>query len=172
MNAEVRPPHRLPPLWFLAQISLLLVAATLAALSLARGGVLGSEFTNDLHPALGLDRISGYFLLLIAAIGIPAALASLWTNPARQRQIGWLSFGFLGAMILVVTARDPVTLILAWEGMTLLPAAAILVHDRSPEARRALLIYLGLTHLAGAGVWAGLLMLASGGHFTPGSGAT
>ena len=47
-----------------------------------------------------------------------------------------------------------------WELMTLVPAAAILVDRRDEAVRRAVFVYLAITHLGGAGVWVAMLILA------------
>jgi hydrogenase-4 component B len=47
-----------------------------------------------------------------------------------------------------------------WELMTLVPAAAILVARRDAPVRAAVLAYLAITHIGGAGVWIALLTLA------------
>jgi hydrogenase-4 component B len=52
---------------------------------------------------------------------------------------------------------------MAWELMTLVPAAIILVWRAEEEARRSVFVYVAVTHLAGAGVWAALLVLADHG---------
>jgi hydrogenase-4 component B len=60
----------------------------------------------------------------------------------------------------VLVARDPLTFLVAWEAMTLVPAAVILVARADEPARRAVFVYVALTHLAGAGTWVAILLLA------------
>ena len=59
--------------------------------------------------------------------------------------------------------------------MTLLPAAIILVGRRDAGSRRAVFVYVAITHLGGAGVWIAMLLLADhglvgGGGLEAGSG--
>src|SRR5258708_8146507 len=50
--------------------------------------------------------------------------------------------------------------------MSVAPAGAILLASRSSESSRAVLVYLGSTHLAGVGVWLSMLTLAHLGALT------
>jgi len=59
----------------------------------------------------------------------------------------------------VLAARDVTTFLAFWELMTLVPAAAILVARRDAEVRSAVMTYVGITHLGGAGVWIALIAL-------------
>ena len=65
------------------------------------------------------------------------------------------------SLALVVCARDPLTFLVGWELMTLLPAAVILVaRAADAAARRTVFIYVAITHLGGAGTWIAILLLA------------
>jgi hydrogenase-4 component B len=77
---------------------------------------------------------------------------------------------------MVICARDPVSLLGGWELMTVIPAAMILVaHDREAKARRSVWVYLGVTHIGGAGTWIAILLMAHagaiGGHVVMQSGS-
>ena len=63
----------------------------------------------------------------------------------------------------MLVARDPTTFLAGWELMTLVPAAAILVARARRRGRRAVFVYLAITHLGGVGVWVALLLLADHG---------
>ncbi len=63
-------------------------------------------------------------------------------------------------LALVLCARDLLTFLAAWELMTLVPAAIILIWRDEERARRGVFVYVGVTHLAGAGAWVALLVLA------------
>ena len=68
------------------------------------------------------------------------------------------------ALALVLCARDPLTFLAGWELMTLVPAAIILVARSDDErARRAVFIYVAITHLGGVGAWVGCSLLAAHG---------
>jgi len=150
---------------------LALQAVGLALLGVAGGWALiggrsvGSGFTDGFHPQLGLDPLSGLFLLALGAVGVPAAAyaaAALPDAPAA-RSLGVLTGLFPVALAGVLTARDVVTFLAAWELMTLVPAAAVLVAHGDAGGRRAVYEYLAITHVGGAGVWIALLVLAQHG---------
>ena len=133
------------------------------------GGVsAGSRFGNGLGPTAGVDALSGFFLVAIALVSTPALLYARGYLPGSHnaRAVAATSGAFVLALIGVVVARDAVTFLMAWELMSLAPAVAILLTSRSAETCRAVLIYLGSTHLAGVGVWMSMLALAHLGAFT------
>lgn len=41
---------------------------------LVSGHVLGAAFHSNLRPAFGIDRLSGFFLVVIASVGLPATV--------------------------------------------------------------------------------------------------
>ena len=68
---------------------------------------------------------------------------------------------FLLTLAWLFCARDPLTFLAAWELMTLLPAAVILVaRGADRPSRRTVFTYLAVTHLAGVGTWVAILLLA------------
>ena len=146
-------------------------AAGIALLGVAGGAVLltgddaGAPFRSTLAPALGLDGLSGFFLLLLAITSAPAlAFATAYLPGSRApRLLGVLTGAFLLALVGVLAARDATTFLACWELMTLAPAAAILAERRDATARGAVFAYLAITHVAGAGVWLALLVLADAG---------
>ena len=83
----------------------------------------------------------------------------------RGRAIASLTALFVLVQVLVLVARDPLTFLVAWEAMTLVPAAVILVGRADEVARRTVFFYVGLTHLAGVGTWVAVLLLAREGAF-------
>jgi hydrogenase-4 component B len=158
------------------------VGAAVVALAgywlLATGGSIGASFTSSLHPHLGVDPLSGFFLGVLGSTAAPALLfASRYLQPTqRGRAIAVLTGAFVLALALVLCARDPVTFLAGWEVMTLLPAAMILVGRSDPSSRRTVFVYVAVTHLGGAGTWIAVLLAAHAGAFggttalAPGSG--
>ena len=124
---------------------------------------VGAGFGDELRPRLGLDGLSGYFLALPALVAVPclAYAGGYLDGRPRARALAALSNLFVLALAAVLCARDPLTLLAAWEAMTLLPATAILVRDPGPGPRQVVFVYLAVTHLGGAGVWVSVLALAS-----------
>ncbi len=132
---------------------------------LVDGAPVGAGFRSAIDPALGLDALSGFFLVVLSVIALPAlafAQDSLRSAPRREA-LAALTAGFLLAMAGLVAARDVTTFLACWELMTLLPAAAILVARQDAEVRGAVFVYLAVTHLGGVGVWVALLVLAHAG---------
>ncbi len=116
-------------------------------------------------PAFGLDGLSAFFMLVVAVAAVPALLFARDTprETPQRRLLGVLTVAFLMALVLVLVARDVATFLAGWELMTLIPAGAILVARREAPVRRAVFVYLAITHLGGVGVWVALLVLAHAG---------
>src|SRR5665213_81529 len=126
---------------------------------------LGVRFRSSFSPAFGVDRLSGFFLVVLALIAVPAALYArdaLQDVPHRSA-VAALSGVFCVALVGLVAARDVATFLGFWELMTLLPASVILVVRHDEHARRDVFAYLAITHLGGIGVWASMLVLAAHG---------
>ncbi|MBJ7455587.1 MAG: hydrogenase 4 subunit B [Thermoleophilia bacterium] len=146
----------------------LIAVGTAGGVCLLDGRSVGSGFTSELEPAVGVDPLSGLMLMMIALVAAPAAAyaAVYLVAAAHPRALAVLTGLFPLALIGVVTARDATLILGAWELMTLVPAAAILVaggaHGGGDE-RRAVFEYLAITHIGGAGVWVAVLVLAERG---------
>ncbi len=134
---------------------------------LASGHAVGAGFRGDVHAAFGIDGLSGFFLLVIAVVGAPAALfARDALKTDRQGCSLAVATGvFLLTLVGFVCARDVSTFLGFWELMTLVPAAAILLARQDREARHGVFVYLAITHIGGAGVWVSMLVLAQHGAF-------
>jgi hydrogenase-4 component B len=165
---------------------LLVQALGATLLGIVGGGVLwsgdriGARFSGGLQPAFGVDRLSGVFLLMLGLVTGPVLVfaAGYLDASARSRAVAALTGVFVLMLVALLCARDVVMFLLAWELMTLIPAAIILVSRSDETARRSVFVYAAVTHLAGAGVWIALLLLADhgalGGHAldaSSGSGA-
>jgi hydrogenase-4 component B len=135
------------------------------------GDELGSSFTNELEPRLGVDGTSGYFLLVLGLVAAPAIVfATRYLAPSPSGRVtACLTGAFLLVLALVLCARDPLTFLAGWELMTLVPAAIILLGRRDREARSSVYVYIALTHLMGAGTWIAVLLLADAGAFGGGA---
>jgi hydrogenase-4 component B len=145
-------------------VGMAMIGAVGAAVLFGAGPV-GARFRGGFSPALGVDRLSGFFLLVLALVAVPAlyyARDALRDVP-RARVTAGLSGGFCLALAGLVIARDVTTFLGFWELMTLLPAGVILVGRHDESARRDVFAYLAITHLGGVGVWASMLVLAEHG---------
>ena len=146
--------------------------------ALATGTEIGSPFSSSFEPSVGVDGLTALFLGVLGAIGLAATLFAIrYVSPSgRGRAIGALTAAFVLTQALVLVARDPLTFLVGWEAMTLVPAAVILASRSDREARHAVFVYVALTHLAGVGTWAAVLLLAEAGAIgdasavVPGSG--
>ena len=129
------------------------------------GDALGSRFSAGLHPALGIDRLSAVYLLMLGLASGPVLVfaAGYLDGSGRGRAVGALTGVFAAVLVLLLCARDAITFLGAWELMTLVPAAIILVWHNEERARRTVFIYVAVTHVAGAGAWVALLVLAEHG---------
>ncbi len=150
------------------------------ALVLAGGAVAVSVLTTGapLHFALprlfpfvlmslSIDGLSAFFVVVIALVGAAASLYGPWYMRAR----GWaalvetLAFAaFVVCMGLVCCAGDALTLLLAWEGMTLASYLLVVSDTRNEENARAGLLYLVMAHAGTAALLIAFLTLAERGH--------
>lgn len=129
---------------------------------LAADASVGSEFRSDVTPAFGFDGLSAFFAVVVCLTAVPALVTvfdDLRETPTARPLVA-LTGVFLLALVGVLAARDVMMFLAFWELMTLVPAAAILLARRDREVRRDVFVYLGVTHLGGAGVWIALLTLA------------
>ena len=115
--------------------------------------------------ALGLDRLSAFFL--VPVLGLPAVAAVygrsyLLGGGQRSGRIGAAACFFnllVASMALVVIARDAITLLVGWEAMTLTSFFLVSFEHHEPEARRAGWIYLVAGQVGGAALLALLTLL-------------
>ncbi len=115
-----------------------------------------SRFT-PFRFALGIDRLSALFLLLICTVAIPVSIfaVSYFDKHYSERRQSWVwaFFSlFLLSMIIVVTASTGFAFLIGWELMTLLSAGLILIEGDSIERRHNVFIYLLMMHVSAATV--------------------
>jgi hydrogenase-4 component B len=132
------------------------------AVCLFAGRSLGSGFVDGFDPAVGADPLSGAFLVMVAVVGVPAAVYAVDSleGTSHPRAIAALTGVFPLTLVGVLVARDASLFLGSWELMTLVPAAAILVAHGDAAGRRTVFEYLAITHIGGAGVWVAVLLLA------------
>ena len=102
------------------------------------GFCLGDGFSSSFAPRLGVDGLSGLFLGILGLIAVPALAFSVrYLRPGPNgRAVGALTALFVLALALVLCGRDPLTFLVGWESMTLIPAvvsaataAGVTIHD-------------------------------------------
>ena len=131
-------------------------------------GWLGDPVPGQQAAALSADRLSGLFLALSfgAAVPVSVAFASWAARPATviRGRLGASYALALGAVAVVMTARDAFTALFGWETLTLafyLLAAA----DRGQPGRPAAAqVTFAFGKVSGAALLAGLLLLATRSH--------
>jgi formate hydrogenlyase subunit 3/multisubunit Na+/H+ antiporter MnhD subunit len=103
--------------------------------------------------AIGLDPLSAFFLLPVAALSAITACYGVGYlgDAARPLRVSWPAFDALVAgMLLVLIARNAVLFVVAWEGMSLAAWTLIASDPDSNEGRRAGWIYLVAAHAGSA----------------------
>jgi hydrogenase-4 component B len=135
------------------------------AIALWSGDRIGATFSAGLSPAFGVDRLSGVYLVMLGLVSGPVLVfASGYLEPSRRgRAVSSLTGLFVLMLVGLLCARDVVSFLVSWELMTLVPAAIILIWHADQPARRSVFVYAAVTHVAGAGVWLSLLVLAGHG---------
>lgn len=107
------------------------------------------------------DPLSAFFLLVVAAVALPASLYSL-TYPREASAPGRLGAGmglFLCSLAAVVTAANAYTFLVAWEVMALASLGLVAWRFRRAENRRAALVYAVMTHAGTLCILAAFLLL-------------
>ncbi len=146
-------------------------AAALAVsgfVALGTDATAGSAFTSAFEPRLGIDGLTAFFLATLGVIAAPSfVFSTAYLEPCRRsRVVSALTALFVLTIATALCARDPLTFLAAWELMTLVPAAIILVaRNGTRAARRTVFTYVSITHLGGAGTWIAVLLLAGHGAF-------
>ena len=158
-----------------------LAISLILAAGLACGVVAVFGFVGDGAPFLNLswvtpfrfvisvDRLSGFFLLLISSVAVPVTIfAAPYFDrhcSERRRRWMWAFFSwFLLSMIVVVTASSGFAFLAGWELMTLVSAALILIEGDTPERRHNVFIYLLMMHAGAAAVAAAFFLFLPYSH--------
>jgi len=135
------------------------VGCLVAGLCFWREAAIAVDFSSftPFPFALGIDRLSAFFLLLICTVAVPVAIFSVSYFDGHygegHRTRVWALFSlFLASMILVVTASTGFAFLVGWELMTLLSAGLILMEGDSTERRHDVLLYLLMMHAGAAAV--------------------
>ncbi|HWQ68673.1 MAG TPA: hydrogenase 4 subunit B [Patescibacteria group bacterium] len=144
------------------------------ALALGAAGLSGSTL-DVMIPALlpvgglslGMDRLSAFFVLVIAVAAIPStAYAITYTRAYEGKSsLAGMGFGFnafLAGMVLVVLARNVLTFLVMWEAMSLASYFLVMTEAEHRDTQHAGWIYLVMTHAGFACLLIGFLIMAHG----------
>ncbi|OGG51198.1 MAG: hydrogenase 4 subunit B [Candidatus Handelsmanbacteria bacterium RIFCSPLOWO2_12_FULL_64_10] len=115
--------------------------------------------------ALGLDRLSAFFILVVAVGAAPSALYAIGYTRAYEGRCSLAGMGvafnaFLAAMLLVPLARNVLTFLALWEAMSLASYFLVMTEGEREEVQRAGWVYLVMTHAGFACLLAGFLLMA------------
>lgn len=128
-----------------------LAAGIAAILVLLRGQTLVHklwEVVPGVELALAVDAKSAFFLAVAAIASFPVSIyaASYYRDRAGIRVHGSLFALFLASLILVFTAGNGWTFLIAWETMSLLSFGLVVFEHEKSAVRRAGFIYVVMTH--------------------------
>jgi hydrogenase-4 component B len=146
-----------------------LLTGALAVNVLATGRPLSGELLR--HAASGfvlgftVDRLSAWFLTVLALLAIPIAVYSLayLGHGLLARRSPFVGIGFnvlLGAIEMVFAANGVIGFLFAWELMTLANAVLVTTEHERPDTRRAAFLYLAMSHVATGCLIGGFLLVA------------
>src|SRR6266446_2439081 len=104
---------------------------------------------------LEIDALSAFFLLPVFGLSVVTGLYGrsylAGGDSGRGSAATWFHLNLLtAAMALVITARDGLLFLLAWEVMALAPFFLVIFDDRQASVRHAAWTYLAATHLGTA----------------------
>ncbi|MFA6600292.1 MAG: proton-conducting transporter membrane subunit [Candidatus Omnitrophota bacterium] len=113
---------------------------------------------------LGLDPLTAWFLVILYALtGLAALYGYAYLqhgDGARRAGKAWFFYNALAAsMALVTLARNGLFFLMAWEVMSISSWFLVTLESDKETSRRAGLTYLIATHLGGAFLIAGFLMM-------------
>ncbi|MGB7623947.1 MAG: hydrogenase 4 subunit B [Terriglobia bacterium] len=147
------------------------IGGGLGLLLLSLAGLAGNTFALFLPRllpisgvALGLDRLSAFFLLVIAIGALTASVYGLAYTREYEGRHSLAAYGFalnffLAAMALVVLARNGLTFLILWEGMSLASYVLVMTESDRRETQRAGWTYLVMTHAGFACLLVGFLLM-------------
>jgi hydrogenase-4 component B len=147
------------------------LAGAIAGLVFAVAGLTGAGLqlnVPDLLPiggaAFGVDRLSAFFVMVIAVGAIPAALYAIgYTREyAGKHSLAWMGFAFnvfIAAMMLIPLARNVLTFLALWELMSLASYFLLITEYERDETLDAGWVYFVMAHLGFAALLLGFLLL-------------
>jgi hydrogenase-4 component B len=113
---------------------------------------------------VGLDWLSAFFVLpvlILASCGVIYGVAYLGgKETARSRGVSWFMYNLLVAsMLLVISAKNGVLFLMAWEIMSVASFILVMSDDRKPDVHRAGWTYLVASHVGTASLLVLFLLL-------------
>ncbi|HJS58811.1 MAG TPA: proton-conducting transporter membrane subunit, partial [Vicinamibacteria bacterium] len=130
-------------------------------------GELLEHAVSGFTLGFAVDRLSAWFLLVLALLAAPTAVYSVayLGRGTLGRRSPFVSMAFcvlVGAVEMVFVADGVIAFLFAWELMTLTNAALVATEHERSETRRAAFLYLAMSHVATGCLIAGFFLLARG----------
>ncbi|MGH8274878.1 MAG: proton-conducting transporter membrane subunit [Gammaproteobacteria bacterium] len=161
--------RRIAPWATLASALATLALSIVAALRVTHGGII-----YEANGGLSLDALAGVYLLLVAFVGVTAALYSIGYLPARAAETGgavppryrqyWPLFNlFLTSMLAVPLVSNLAVIWIAIE-LTTIFSAFLVAYENRTEALEAAWKYVALTSMGAMIALFGVLVLYYGIH--------
>jgi len=146
------------------------------AIAVMAGGAVGELRIAWPPPVaevrLGLDPLSGFFIIPVLVLGaVCAVYGAFYLDRRRSLGVPALAFNLmLAAMLLVMLARNSIVFLAGWEVMTLASFVLVTFDHARDEVRRAGWIYLVASHVGFACLIMLFVVLFDGGGFGAGAG--
>jgi hydrogenase-4 component B len=107
---------------------------------------------------MSMDALSAFLVALIALISFATSIYTL-SNSQDRGSIGFFTYLFLGAMMLVVTVNNAFYFLLFWELMTLATYFLVIWETEKSESIRTGFIYMLVAHAGAALILIAFLLL-------------
>ena len=148
-----------------------LLTGGLAVRVLSTGQSIQGELLR--HAASGfalgftVDRLSAWFLFVLAVLAIPISVYSVayLGHGKRRGRSAFVGVGYsvlVGAVELVFAADGVIAFLFAWELMALANAMLVATDHEEGATRRAAFLYLAMSHVGTGCLIGGFLLLARG----------
>ena len=144
------------------------ILGLMAAIDILIGRGISGYHLNIKMPLgefyIGLDPLSAFFLLTVVVLFILAGIygyAYLKDTNTKNVSVHYAFFNLeLLGLILVVTARNGILFLMAWELVTISAYFLITFYDERPEVRDAGYLYLIATHIGVFCLWIMFALMA------------
>jgi hydrogenase-4 component B len=142
------------------------------ALALGLAGLAGGTISVTVAQilpvggvALGMDRLSAFFVVVIAVVAVPSSFFAIGYTREYEGRYSLAGMGaalnlFLASMALVVMARNALTFLALWEAMSLASYFLVMTEKDDRETERAGWVYFVMTHAGFACLLVGFLLLS------------
>lgn len=115
--------------------------------------VLAYQITSTFQFSFMVDRLAGFFLLLISVVSVAVCIYSIQyveheAHEGRKNLIVGLMSFFIFSMLLVVASFSLFSLLFFWETMALSSFLLVMIDYEKKETQKAGMFYFVMTHLS------------------------